>query len=245
MPPPRVLVFQHAPFCPLETFGEFLHGDGIDPVIVQLDQGEKIPQLELFDTLIVLGGPMDVWETGAHPWLIPEKAAIGRWVKTLDRPMLGICLGHQLLAEALGGEVGYAKKPEADLTEVIITDRGKSHPLMAGFGSSKAAINFHGCEVTRLPDDAVCLASTADCALGAFAAGTSSFGIQYHAEATDVLVDEWMEQDSARALVEKLHGLNGVKHVSTRVARAMPELKDNARRLYRNFMDIARAAHRD
>ncbi len=240
MPSPRVLVFQHASFCPLDTFGEFLEADGIDPVTVHLDQGDKIPNLEPFNTLIVLGGPMDVWETVAHPWLIPEKAAIKQWVSSLDRPMLGICLGHQLLAEVLGGEVSLAKKPEADLTEVILTGNGQAHPLMAGFGKSKAAINFHGCEVTRLPDGAVRLASTADCSAGAFAAGSAAFGIQYHAEATDLLVDEWMEHDAARALVEKLHGVDGVKRVSTRVAAAMPELKHNARRLYRNFMDIAR-----
>lgn len=77
MPPPRILVFQHAPFCPLETFGEFLADDEIDPEIVELNKGEIIPDLEPFDALIVLGGPMDVWETEAHPWLIPKRRLYG------------------------------------------------------------------------------------------------------------------------------------------------------------------------
>jgi GMP synthase-like glutamine amidotransferase len=239
MRPPRVLVFQHVSYCPLESFGEFLADDGIEPAIVEFDKGHSIPNLESFDALIVLGGPMDVWDTDEHPWLIQEKEAVRHWVKSLDRPMLGICLGHQLLADALGGEVSRAKKPEADLCEINFTDKGRKHSLMHGFGKTKRAINFHGCEVTQLPPGGVPLASTVDCAIGAFTIGKAAFGIQYHAEATDALVKEWTDQAPARALVEQLHGPDGVSHVLQRVAGAMPELKDNAKMLYRNFMQIA------
>ncbi len=239
MPSPRVLVFQHVSYCPLETFGACLAGDGIDPVIVELDKGQAIPDLDPFDVLIVLGGPMDVWETESHPWLIPEKDAVRHWVATLDRPMLGICLGHQLLADALGGEVSRSQTPEAGVSDILLSETGRKHPLMQGFGQSKQAINFHGCEVTRLPAGGVNLASTVDCVNGAFSAGSAAFGIQYHAEATDTLVNEWFEHEAARALAEQLHGPDGVTHVRQRVVGAMPDLKRNAERLYRNFMRIA------
>jgi GMP synthase-like glutamine amidotransferase len=239
MRPQKVLVFQHVSYCPLESFGEFLADDGLSPAIVEFDKGHSIPNLDPFDALIVLGGPMDVWETDKHPWLVQEKEAVRQWVTALDRPMLGICLGHQLLADALGGEVSLAKKPEADVSEIVFTNAGQTHSLMQGFGKTKRAINFHGCEVTQLPPGGGRLASTADCAIGAFAVGKAAFGIQYHAEATDTLVKEWTDQASARALVEQLHGADGVSQVLGRVTGAMPELKDNAKTLYRNFMQIA------
>ncbi|PWK60742.1 glutamine amidotransferase class I [Aminobacter sp. AP02] len=105
-------------------FGEFWRAAGHSEHIVELDEGEAIPALDGFDILAVMGGPMDVWQEDAHPWLKPEKAAIRRWVRELDRPYLGICLGHQLLTDALGGEVSLMRQPEVGLATVELTKAG-------------------------------------------------------------------------------------------------------------------------
>lgn len=233
---PRVLVFQHASYCPLGTLGEHLAADGIAPNIIELNRGAEIPDLDRFDILIVLGGPMEAWENDKHPWLAAEKTAIRQWVEEFDKPLLGVCLGHQLLAAALNGGVAPARRGEADLSTIVLAG---DHPLYAGFGPSKKAINWHGSEVTELPPGAKLLASTSDCPIAAFAAGSAAFGVQYHVEATSGLVNEWSELPAGAAHVERLHGPDAAPAIRNKIAAAMPELWHNSRRFYDNFMQIA------
>ncbi len=90
----RLLVFQHIACEHPGQLRRYLDADGIDWQVVELDAGAPIPPLEHYDALCVMGGPMDVWEVEAHPWLVAEKASIRRLVRELDRPFLGVCLVH-------------------------------------------------------------------------------------------------------------------------------------------------------
>ena len=96
----KLLVFQHIDCEHPGILREFLRADGIEYRAVELDAGDEIPALEDYDALWVMGGPMDVWDIEEHPWLVPEKRAIRRWITELERPFLGVCLGHQLLADS-------------------------------------------------------------------------------------------------------------------------------------------------
>ena len=102
----RALVFQHMDDEPPGLFGDFLRERGAELDVVMLHRAGEIPSLAPYDFLLVMGGAMDVWEPRVHPWLIDEKRAIREWAFNRNRPFLGICLGLQLLAEALGGKVG-------------------------------------------------------------------------------------------------------------------------------------------
>mgnify|MGYP001400731527 CR=1 FL=1 len=106
----RILVLQHARIEHPGVFGKFLEEDGHTWQAVHLDEGEKLPSIEGFDALWVMGGPMDVWEEDFYPWLKEEKEFIRYSVMTKGMPYFGLCLGHQLLAEALGGKGGGGRK---------------------------------------------------------------------------------------------------------------------------------------
>src|SRR5262249_37193303 len=136
----NVLVLQHEIIEPLGVFEDFLRADGATWQVVELDEGETIPSLEPFDAMFVMGGPHAVWQEDLYPWLRDEKAAIRRFVVEMHRPFFGICLGHQLLADALGGRVQKAGTPEQGLTNVWKTDEGARDPLLRAMGDPFTAL---------------------------------------------------------------------------------------------------------
>ncbi len=170
----KVLVFQHIACEHPGIFRRFLATDGIAWTPVELDEGEPIPPLHDYDILWAMGGPMDVWEVDANPWLESEMAAIRRWVRDLGKPFLGFCLGHQLLAAALGGRVGPAAEPEIGMLSVSLTEAGRAHRLFAGLPDAPKTLQWHSAEVLEPPDDAVVLASTPACLVNAMAVGPNA-----------------------------------------------------------------------
>ena len=232
----RVLVFQHIACEHPGIFRDFMAEDSIEWQAVELDEGEPIPDLDAFDVLISMGGPMDVWQKDEHPWIATELAAIREWVGEARRPFLGFCLGHQLLGEALGGEVGPAAQPEIGVMPVQLTEAGRRSPFLEGVPEEFLCLQWHGAEVTRAPEGAEVLVFSPACTVNALSYGDHAFSVQFHVELTPTTVSDWGDIPEYAQALEGALGEGALPRLDAEAAANMPAFASLSRTLYRNFM---------
>ena len=208
---------------------------GIDMVTTRLDRGEHVPELDELDELgglVVMGGPMGVHDDHAHPWLTPERKLLGRAVER-DLPVLGVCLGAQQLAAALGADVTTGPYEEAGPGRVELTTAGRLDPLFgpeySGLsGTTVPCFHWHH-ETFSLPEGAVHLAATRRFPHQAFRVGTLVYGLQFHVEVDAELAEAW------RPLLP-----GGVTYSVAEVTR----IEDTGRRLLQRFVNLTVAVAR-
>ena len=237
----KFLVLQHIDIEHPGIFREFMREDGVTWDAVELDEGEAIPPLEGYDALISMGGPMDVFEEQEHPWLADEKVTIREAVAERDMPFLGVCLGHQLLADALGGRVETMAEPEVGIMTVDLTEAGRADSLLAGLEPTVTCLQWHGCAVTAMPEGAVSLAKSPLCAVQAFRVGRHAYGLQYHVELTPTTVADWGAVPAYQDSLNRALGSDGLAPFAAEAARNMPSFNRDARILYDNFMELVRS----
>lgn len=135
---------------------------------------------------------MDVWETEAYPWLVTEKQAIRTWVQDLQRPFFGICLGHQLLVDALGGRCAPMTQPEIGVLPINLNDGVQHDPLFGSLPRQFRVLQWHGVEALELPADATVLARSSGCAVQAVRVSDCAWGVQFHPELVQGTIQSWM-----------------------------------------------------
>lgn len=232
----RLLVFQHIECEHPGKLRDFLARDRVEWTAIGLDAGDEIPDLDVFDALWVMGGPMDVWDVEENPWLVEEKAAIRTWVRDLARPFLGLCLGHQLLADALGGTCGPQAPPEIGILEVELTEAGKTDSIFADMPHVQHTLQWHSVKVSQAPEDAVILARSPLCSNQAMRIGDNAWSMQYHVEVEPDTVDTWGAVPAYREALESTLGPDALAGLDADANARMDDFVANAGLLYRNFM---------
>lgn len=185
--------------------------------------------------LVVMGGPMGVYEQEQHPFLTDEIELIQHALRD-GKPVLGVCLGSQLLAAALGAKVGQGRQKEIGWFPVTLTADGAKDPLLAGAPATFAALHWHG-DVFELPRGAVSLASSALTAHQAFRHGTNAYGFLFHMETTPPLIEGMMRNFDGEL---RGAGVNG-DDILTQTAARLPALQRVGRAAFARWAALLKA----
>lgn len=225
-----VLALFHVAFEDLGSFGPILEGRGHRVTYRAAPAGlDGLDALDA-DLLVVLGGPIGVYEDEAYPFLRAEIAAVERRLAA-GRPTLGLCLGSQIMARSLGARVYPGRTKEIGWSPLELTEAGR-RSCLASLGSGIAVLHWHG-DTFDLPEGAIRLASTPLYENQAFAWGGAALGLQFHPEATEDALDHWLVGHAAELAQA---GLN-VPALREETKRHAPALRGRARLCLETWLD--------
>jgi len=196
------LVLRHAQAEGVGLLGNALREVGIHHRYLDLGRGEPVPRdLRGVGGLIILGGPQAAYELDRYPFLKAESALVERAL-TAGRPVLGICLGAQLIAQTLGARVYAGERREVGWAPVTLTDDAQDDPLLAGVDPTLTVFHFHG-DTYELPPDAHNLARSKVYEQQAFRWGDLVYGFQFHLEFTETIISRLASEPDSRRYIEE------------------------------------------
>ncbi|MEO7262204.1 MAG: type 1 glutamine amidotransferase [Jatrophihabitantaceae bacterium] len=191
-----VLVIENDLVAPIGMLDGWLREAGAALAMCSPATGQPLPaDLSGYSALVVLGGGMGAYDDDRAPWLPQVRALLAEAVRT-ELPTLGICLGAQLLAAAVGGRVSVAETPEYGSQLVAKRQAAAADPLFGELPITPDVLQWHVDEVSELPPGAVLLASSPVCEVQAFRVGRLAWGTQFHIETTPEIVAQWARQDA-------------------------------------------------
>ena len=237
----NILILQH---IPIETPGyllDLMKLDKFNLTVVELDQGEKIPNnLSSFDAMFCMGGPMDTWMEKDFPWLIEEKNKIKEYVINLKKPYLGFCLGCQLLGEVLGGKVIKSNPPEIGILDINMNKERILDNLFYEYPEKIKALQWHSYEVVDLEKnkDITVLASSYSTKYQIFKYMDHAYGIQFHIEIKNDTVNQWSCVPEYEKALEESLGKGALNKFDQNAKKYMKSMNASAEILYKNFKKI-------
>lgn len=188
----RLHYLQHVPFEHLGSIFTWANKPGCSVTSTQLYDYEDLPEQSDFDWLVVMGGPMNIYQEDEYPWLIPEKQFIRESIES-GKVVIGVCLGAQLIADVIGGKVTRNPHLEIGWFPVKFNEEARSSPLFSFLPAEPMVFQWHGDTFSTLPEDAVCLAESDACPHQAFIYGDRVFGFQFHLESTQETIENLVD----------------------------------------------------
>ncbi|MEH1901235.1 MAG: type 1 glutamine amidotransferase [Nostoc sp.] len=187
----RIHYLQHVPFEGLASIEQWLTKKDHILSATKFYNGDTLPSVDDLDWVIVMGGPMNIYEDDKYPWLTWEKHFIKEAINK-NKIVIGICLGSQIIADVLGSKVYKGQEKEIGWYPIKVTTEAQNYPVFASFLASFTVFHWHG-DTFDLPPGAVQLAYSEVCANQAFIYADRVLGLQFHLEST---------QDSVRQIIE-------------------------------------------
>jgi GMP synthase (glutamine-hydrolysing) len=189
------VVIQHVPHEGLGTLAWELKKSGIEPIYIKLYKGDAVMgSVPEGSTLIVMGGPMGVYEEDKYPF-IKDELRLLEWAFKNNVPTLGICLGAQLMARAAGGRVYRGKTKEIGWHRIRLSAEGRRDALFSGFPEEFTVFQWHG-DTFDLPAGATLLASSNAFPNQLIRVGRNAYGFQFHLEVTQKMIREWLMENA-------------------------------------------------
>jgi GMP synthase (glutamine-hydrolysing) len=233
----NLLVCQHVPYEPLGTLNPLLKREGYRIRYVNFGRHpDARPRIDGYNGLVVLGGPMNVDEADHHPHLDVEADLI---LAAIDRglPVLGICLGAQLIAKALGAEVRRNHEKEIGWYPLCKTEDADDDPVFSHFEITEQVFQWHG-DTFDIPDGAVHLAATDSCPNQAFRYGDNVYGLQFHLECDEPMIERWLQVPHHVAEISSTAGRIDPDTIRRETPRHIGRLKTLSERVFGEFVRI-------
>lgn len=233
----KILVCQHVPYEILGTLNPLLKEAGFRIRYINFGRDSSAtPSVDGYYGLIILGGPMCVDQTKDHPFLSHEIKMIQEAFYH-NIPVLGICLGAQLIAKTLGAKVGPNKEKEIGWYDVSLTAAGKRDKLLHPIGETEKIFQWHG-DAFEIPKDAVHLASTTTCETQAFRFGDKVYAFQFHLEVDEAMILRWLKVPHHLKELETLRGKIDPELIRQETPFYIEKSKKLSERVFQEFIKL-------
>lgn len=231
-------MFQHVPHELLGTLDPMLRDAGFRIRYVNFGrQPDARPDIDRYHGLIVLGGPMNCDQCDRYPHLDTEVELIQAAIAD-GKPVLGICLGSQLIARALGARVRKNPVKEIGWYPLSPTEAGRKDPLFGGLAPVQKIFQWHG-DTFDIPDHAVRLASSPDCRNQAFRYGENVYGLQFHLEVDEPMVERWLRAPGNRREIAALgDGDERIEQIRAETGRYIDQSLETGQRLFGQYIQL-------